>query len=123
VTFAAISFLILTLEASDVGGVCRERCPDADADCDIMLPDEEIFALLFPFELSVSVVCVMTVVHNRAVCAGSVAGTIKRRIDLSDCEGGDDDDDDNEDEEMVNDRGSGDSVVCLRAEELTVGCM
>lgn len=74
-TFAAVSLLDLMLEDSEVGGVCRQRCPDVEAVTDVTLPEEDTFAFLFLFELSVSVVCDMTLFHSDAVRCGSVATT------------------------------------------------
>src|SRR5947207_13907166 len=78
VILAATSFLVPVLEASDVAGVCHLRCPKVDADADVVLPVEVTFALLLPFELSVSVVYDMTLFHNHATCAESVAAMPER---------------------------------------------
>ena len=76
-TLAAVSLLVLRLDESDVGGVCRHRWPEVEADVDVVL-----FVLLFPFELSVSVLYDMTLFHSRAVCSGSVAPTSERWVRL-----------------------------------------
>jgi len=116
---AATSFLVLKLEASDVGGVCHLRCPEVDADADVVLPAGVAFNLLFPFELCASSEYDITLFHNLAMHVESVTaiseqwagqGLVGGR-QKSDCEGDDDDD--------VSD----DSNGFLRAEELAVGCM
>jgi hypothetical protein len=69
-TLAAVSLLVPRLEDSDVGGVCRQRCPDVEADVDVLFPVEDILPLLFPFELPVSVVDDMTLFHNHVIHDG-----------------------------------------------------
>lgn len=117
VTFAAVSLLDLMLEDSEVEGVCRQRCPDAEAVADVTLPDEVTFAFLFPFELSVSVVYDMTLFHSNAVRSGSVATTRERSVNVAGQRQRDREGDDSEFDD-------GDSFVArLRAEELAVGRM
>ena len=104
-----------------MGGVCHLRCPEVDADADVVLPAGVAFTLLFPFELCVWSEYDITLFHNHAMRVESVAAISERWAgqgltggrQKSDCDGDGDDDDDVLD----------DSESFLRAEELAVGCM
>jgi hypothetical protein len=69
--------VVLTLDDSEVGSVCRHRSPKFEADVDVVL-----FTFLYPLELSVSILYDMTLFHSCAVWSASVAATSERWVRL-----------------------------------------